>query len=250
MLIDDELLRYSRHILLPEIDVSGQEKLLAAHVAIIGIGGLGSPVALYLASSGIGKLSLIDFDSVDLSNLQRQIIHDTDHLGTTKVSSAQGKLAALNPGTSVQVYAEKLSDLEISALIKEVDAVVDCTDNFATRLTINQACVQHQVPLISGAAIRMEGQLMVYDPSIANAPCYACLYQNTAELELNCATTGVAAPLVGIIGSMQAMETLKILVGFGEPATGSLLIFDAANTQWQRFRVTRRADCPACGDEN
>lgn len=249
-MIDDELLRYSRHILLPEIDVSGQEKLLAAHVAIIGIGGLGSPVALYLASSGIGKLSLIDFDSVDLSNLQRQIIHDTDHLGTTKVSSAQGKLAALNPGTSVQVYAEKLSDLEISALIKEVDAVVDCTDNFATRLTINQACVQHQVPLISGAAIRMEGQLMVYDPSIANAPCYACLYQNTAELELNCATTGVAAPLVGIIGSMQAMETLKILVGFGEPATGSLLIFDAANTQWQRFRVTRRADCPACGDEN
>jgi len=249
-LIDDELLRYSRHILLPEIDVSGQEKLLAAHVAIIGIGGLGSPVALYLASSGIGKLSLIDFDSVDLSNLQRQIIHDTDHLGTTKVSSAQGKLAALNPGTSVQVYAEKLSDLEISALIKEVDAVVDCTDNFATRLTINQACVQHQVPLISGAAIRMEGQLMVYDPSIANAPCYACLYQNTAELDLNCATTGVAAPLVGIIGSMQAMETLKILVGFGEPATGSLLIFDAANTQWQRFRVNRRADCPACGDEN
>ena len=249
-MIDDELLRYSRHILLPEIDVSGQEKLLAAHVAIIGIGGLGSPVALYLASSGIGKLSLIDFDSVDLSNLQRQIIHDTDHLGTTKVSSAQGKLAALNPGTSVQVYAEKLSDLEISTLIKEVDAVVDCTDNFATRLTINQACVQHQVPLISGAAIRMEGQLMVYDPSIANAPCYACLYQNTAELELNCATTGVAAPLVGIIGSMQAMETLKILVGFGEPATGSLLIFDAANTQWQRFRVTRRADCPACGDEN
>jgi adenylyltransferase/sulfurtransferase len=249
-LIDDELLRYSRHILLPEIDVSGQEKLLAAHVAIIGIGGLGSPVALYLASSGIGKLSLIDFDSVDLSNLQRQIIHDTDHLGTTKVSSAQGKLAALNPGTSVQVYAEKLSDLEISALIKEVDAVVDCTDNFATRLTINQACVQHQVPLISGAAIRMEGQLMVYDPSISNAPCYACLYQNTAELDLNCATTGVAAPLVGIIGSMQAMETLKILVGFGEPATGSLLIFDAANTQWQRFRVTRRADCPACGDEN
>ncbi|MEC8820589.1 MAG: molybdopterin-synthase adenylyltransferase MoeB [Pseudomonadota bacterium] len=249
-MIDDELLRYSRHILLPEIDVSGQEKLLAAHVAIIGIGGLGSPVALYLASSGIGKLSLIDFDSVDLSNLQRQIIHDTDHLGTTKVSSAQGKLAALNPGTSVQVYAEKLSDLEISALIKEVDAVVDCTDNFATRLTINQACVQHQVPLISGAAIRMEGQLMVYDPSIANAPCYACLYQNTAELELNCATTGVAAPLVGIIGSMQAMETLKILVGFGEPVTGSLLIFDAANTQWQRFRVTRRADCPACGDEN
>jgi adenylyltransferase/sulfurtransferase len=249
-LIDDELLRYSRHILLPEIDVSGQEKLLAAHVAIIGIGGLGSPVALYLASSGIGKLSLIDFDSVDLSNLQRQIIHDTDHLGTTKVSSAQGKLAALNPGTSVQVYAEKLSDLEISALIKEVDAVVDCTDNFATRLTINQACVQHQVPLISGAAIRMEGQLMVYDPSIADAPCYACLYQNTAELDLNCATTGVAAPLVGIIGSMQAMETLKILVGFGEPATGSLLIFDAANTQWQRFRVTRRADCPACGDEN
>ncbi|MEC7368894.1 MAG: molybdopterin-synthase adenylyltransferase MoeB [Pseudomonadota bacterium] len=249
-MIDDELLRYSRHILLPEIDVSGQEKLLAAHVAIIGIGGLGSPVALYLASSGIGKLSLIDFDSVDLSNLQRQIIHDTDHLGTTKVSSAQGKLAALNPGTSVQVYAEKLSDLEISALIKEVDAVVDCTDNFATRLTINQACVQHQVPLISGAAIRMEGQLMVYDPSIANAPCYACLYQNTAELDLNCATTGVAAPLVGIIGSMQAMETLKILVGFGEPVTGSLLIFDAANTQWQRFRVTRRADCPACGDEN
>ena len=249
-MIDDELLRYSRHILLPEIDVSGQEKLLAAHVAIIGIGGLGSPVALYLASSGIGKLSLIDFDSVDLSNLQRQIIHDTDHLGTTKVSSAQSKLAALNPGTSVQVYAEKLSDLEISALIKEVDAVVDCTDNFATRLTINQACVQHQVPLISGAAIRMEGQLMVYDPSIANAPCYACLYQNTAELDLNCATTGVAAPLVGIIGSMQAMETLKILVGFGEPVTGSLLIFDAANTQWQRFRVTRRADCPACGDEN
>ena len=249
-MIDDELLRYSRHILLPEIDVSGQEKLLAAHVAIIGIGGLGSPVALYLASSGIGKLSLIDFDSVDLSNLQRQIIHDTDHLGTTKGSSAQGKLAALNPGTSVQVYAEKLSDLEISALIKEVDAVVDCTDNFATRLTINQACVQHQVPLISGAAIRMEGQLMVYDPSIANAPCYACLYQNTAELDLNCATTGVAAPLVGIIGSMQAMETLKILVGFGEPVTGSLLIFDAANTQWQRFRVTRRADCPACGDEN
>ena len=249
-MIDDELLRYSRHILLPEIDVPGQEKLLAAHVAIIGIGGLGSPVALYLASSGIGKLSLIDFDSVDLSNLQRQIIHDTDHLGTTKVSSAQGKLAALNPGTSVQVYDEKLSDSEISALIKEVDAVVDCTDNFATRLTINQACVQHQVPLISGAAIRMEGQLMVYDPSIANAPCYACLYQNTAELELNCATTGVAAPLVGIIGSMQAMETLKILVGFGEPATGSLLIFDAANTQWQRFRVARRADCPTCGDEN
>jgi adenylyltransferase/sulfurtransferase len=246
-LIDDELLRYSRHILLPEIDLSGQEKLLAAHVAIIGIGGLGSPVALYLASSGVGKLSLIDFDSVDLSNLQRQIIHDTDHLGTAKVTSAQERLAALNPGTSVQVYADKLSDSEISELIKEVDAVVDCTDNFATRLTINQACVQHQVPLVSGAAIRMEGQLMVYDPSIIDAPCYACLYQNTAELELNCATTGVAAPLVGIIGSMQAMETLKILIGFGEPAAGSLLIFDAANTQWQRFRVTRRADCPACG---
>ncbi|MBT3426870.1 MAG: molybdopterin-synthase adenylyltransferase MoeB [Gammaproteobacteria bacterium] len=247
---DSELLRYSRHILLPEIDLSGQEKLLAAHVAIIGMGGLGSPVALYLASSGIGRLSLVDFDSVDLSNLQRQIIHDTSQLGNTKVSSAATRLADLNPGTQVDTYPEKLSDAEIDTLIRGVDAVVDCTDNFAIRLKINQACVTHQVALISGAAIRLEGQIMVYDPNIDNAPCYACLYQNTEELDLNCATTGVAAPLVGIIGSMQAMETLKVLLSFGEPVTGTLLIFDAASSQWQRFRVTRRTDCPACGGAN
>ena len=244
---DTDLLRYSRHILLPEIDLSGQEKLLASHVAIIGIGGLGSPVSLYLASSGIGKLTLVDYDSVDLSNLQRQIIHDTSQIGKTKVSSAATKLAALNPETQINTFPEKLSDTEIDTLISGVDAVVDCTDNFAIRVKINQACVNHQVALISVAAIRLEGQIMVYDPRIANAPCYACLYQNTEELDLNCATTGVAAPLVGIIGSMQAMETLKVLLGFGEPASGSLLIFDAASSQWQRFRVSKRADCPACG---
>ncbi len=244
---DTDLLRYSRHILLPEIDLSGQEKLLASHVAIIGIGGLGSPVSLYLASSGIGKLTLVDYDSVDLSNLQRQIIHDTSQIGKTKVSSAATKLAALNPETQINTFPEKLSDTEIDTLISGVDAVVDCTDNFAIRVKINQACVNHQVALISGAAIRLEGQIMVYDPRIANAPCYACLYQNTEELDLNCATTGVAAPLVGIIGSMQAMETLKVLLGFGEPASGSLLIFDAASSQWQRFRVSKQADCPACG---
>jgi len=244
---DNQLLRYSRQILLPQIGIEGQQRLLAARALIIGVGGLGSPVAMYLAASGVGHLVLVDHDKVELSNLQRQIAHTTDHIGVAKVASAQQTLAALNP--EVQVTAI-VGQLDPDALVQQVqlaDAVVDCTDNFATRFALNRVCVANKTPLISGAAIRLEGQVTVFRPERADSPCYRCLYQDMDELAESCSQTGVLAPLVGIIGSIQATETIKVLLDIGETLTGRLLILDALTMEWRSIKLRKDPDCPVCG---
>lgn len=241
---DEQLLRYSRQIMLPQLDVAGQERLLAASVLIVGLGGLGSPIALYLAAAGVGHLVLADHDRVDLSNLQRQIAHDEQSIGTLKVDSAAARLKALNGDIEVRTIAEKLEGSELDAAISQVDLVIDGTDNFAVRYAINDACFAHGVPLISGAAIRMEGQIAVFDPRHDDSPCYRCLYPSASEGEMNCAENGVAAPLVGIIGSVQAMEALKLIAGVGTPLRGYVLYLDASAMEWHKLRLKRRADCP------
>ena len=244
---DEELLRYSRHILLPQIDLDGQERLLASHVAIIGVGGLGSPVALYLAAAGIGHLTLVDHDDVDLGNLQRQIVHGEGSLNEKKTASAKARLSTINSTTLIDTIPKKLSEAEIFELTKRASVVVDCTDNFETRHLVNRACVLSRTPLVSAAAIRFEGQLMVWDPAVEGSPCYACLYPVDQPMEINCATTGVAAPLVGVMGSLQAMETLKIILGIAIEHTGRLTTYDGLYNDWQTFRFKKRPDCPACG---
>ena len=243
---DDELLRYSRQILLPEFDIEGQERLRQAHVLIIGMGGLGSPVAMYLAAAGVGRLSLVDDDRVDLSNLQRQIIHRNADIGRFKVESARDTLHALNPLTAVTTLPMRLNDTELRERVSEADVVVDASDNLATRLAINAACVQAGVPLVSGAAIRLEGQVLVWQPG-GEGGCYRCLYRDSEMEAETCAQTGVLAPVVGIIGSIQALEAIKILSGLGEPLTGRLLLLDAARMEWRSVRVRRWPDCPVCG---
>ena len=243
---DDQLLRYSRHIMLPDFDYEGQQKLLNAKVLVVGLGGLGSPVAMYLAAVGVGELWLADFDTVELSNLQRQIAHGMADIGSTKVSSAAATIAELNPDTIVTTITEKLAENLLSTVVADVDLVVDCSDNFATRFALNRACVECKKPLVSGAAIRSEGQLIVFDSRVEDSPCYRCLYDDAANEDLSCSEAGVLAPLVGMIGSMQALEAVKVLSGFGQPLLGKLMIVDAKTMELRRLSVAKNADCPVC----
>jgi molybdopterin/thiamine biosynthesis adenylyltransferase len=244
---DQQLLRYSRHILLDEIGIEGQEKILAAHVLVIGAGGLGSPAALYLASAGVGTLTLVDNDTVDLTNLQRQILHTTDRVGQAKAKSGEQTLHAINPQTRVNALQERVQGERLLELVAMADVVLDCSDNFATRHAVNRACVAHKVPLVSGAAIRFDGQISVFDPR-GDTPCYACLFPPDQEFEeVQCSTMGVFAPLVGIIGAMQAAEALKLIAGVGTPLTGRLLMLDGRSMEWTDIKIARNARCMVCG---
>jgi molybdopterin/thiamine biosynthesis adenylyltransferase len=244
---DEELLRYSRHILLPQIGIEGQEKLLAAHVLIIGAGGLGSPVALYLAAAGVGRITICDGDDVDLTNLQRQIMHRTEALGRRKVESAQTTLAAINPAVDVVAVAERLEGERLSGLVATADLVVDASDNFATRHAVNRACVRHRKPLVSGASVRFDGQVAVFDPRNPASPCYHCLFPEDGNNEdMPCAIMGVFAPVVGITGSLQASEALKVLTGAGEPLVGRLLLLDALAMQIRTVALKRDPACAVC----
>jgi molybdopterin-synthase adenylyltransferase len=245
---DNQLLRYSRHILLDDIGIEGQERMLAAHALIIGAGGLGSPAAFYLASAGIGKLTLVDNDTVDLTNLQRQILHTTDRVGQAKAASGALTLAGINPEVEVVALQERVEGERLHALVAQATVVLDCSDNFATRHAVNAACVQHKVPLVSGAAIRMDGQISVFDARREDTPCYACLFPADQEFEeVLCSTMGVFAPLVGIIGTMQAAEALKLVAGIGKSLAGRLLLLDVRNMEWTDIRVARSVDCVVCG---
>ena len=244
---DDQLLRYSRHILLDELGIEGQQRLLQSHALIVGVGGLGSPAALYLGSAGVGRITLVDHDQVDATNLQRQIAHNLARIGQPKADSARQAIAALNPDVEVTSVSQKADDATLDALVRSADVVLDCTDNFATRHAINRACVAHQKPLVSGAAIRFDGQVSVFDTRRADSPCYACVFPETATFEEErCATMGVFAPLVGIIGAMQAAEALKLLCGIGEPLTGRLLMLDGRAMAWNDIRMGRDTACPVC----
>jgi molybdopterin/thiamine biosynthesis adenylyltransferase len=246
---DDQLLRYSRHILLPEIGVEGQERLRAAHALVIGAGGLGCPAALYLASSGIGRLTLADPDRVDLTNLQRQILYRSDAVGTGKADAARKTLASVNPAVTVVPLAERLEGEALERRVAEVDVVLDCSDNFATRHAVNRACVRHAKPLVSGAAIRFDGQIAVFDLRQHEAPCYACLFPEGGETEeLRCAVMGVLAPLTGAVGALQAVEAIKLVVGAGESLSGRLLMFDALRGEWRSVRVRKDSACAVCAD--
>ncbi|WP_409524854.1 molybdopterin-synthase adenylyltransferase MoeB [Nitrincola sp. MINF-07-Sa-05] len=247
MLSDDQLLRYSRHIMLPEVEVAGQEIWLNSRVLILGLGGLGSPVAAYLAAAGIGELVLVDDDEVDLSNLQRQILHGQDRIGMAKVESARCSLLALNPDIRITTLQQRLDGESLAQWVAQVDMVMDCTDNFTTRFALNRACFAAGVPLVSGAAIRFDGQISVYDPRTADSPCYQCLYGGGDDENLTCSESGVLAPLVGIIGAMQAMEGLKLLAGIGRPLTGRLLILDGRRMEWRELRLHKDPACPVCG---
>jgi molybdopterin/thiamine biosynthesis adenylyltransferase len=245
---DDQLLRYSRHILLDEVGIEGQQRLIDAHVLVVGAGGLGSPVALYLAASGVGHITLADHDVVDLTNLQRQIAHSTERVGQSKVTSAAQAMHALNPEVRVTALPHKLDDAQLDALVPTVQVVVDCCDNFATRQAVNAACVKHKVPLVSGAAVRLDGQLAVYDARDAQSPCYACIFPpNEAPEEVRCATLGVLAPLVGIIGTMQAMETVKLITGMGSRLVSKLQMLDGRGLEWNEMHLQRNPQCPVCG---
>jgi molybdopterin-synthase adenylyltransferase len=244
---DDQLLRYSRHILLPEIGIEGQEKLLAAHALVIGAGGLGSPVALYLASAGVGHLTICDDDKVDLTNLQRQIIHRTDAIGKQKVESARGTLAAINPEVRVEPLVERVAGERLEQLVADADVVIDGCDNFTTRHAVNRACVRLGKPLVSGAAVRFDGQVSVFDMRSDSSPCYYCLFPEHGENEdVRCAIMGVFAPLVGVIGSIQAVEALKILAGTGDALVGRLLLVDALTMQTRTVNFRKDPACAVC----
>ncbi len=244
---DQQLLRYSRQILLPGFDEKKQQKLLDSHVIIMGLGGLGSPVAMYLSAAGIGKLTLVDFDTVELSNLQRQIIHTTDSLGKTKVESAATAIHNLNPHIKSKCVNHRLEQPELEHLLNQADLMVDATDNFASRFMINRACYNTSTPLVSGAAIRMEGQVSVFDFKKKDSPCYRCLYDEEGEESTSCSENGIMAPMVGIIGSIQAMEAIKILSEYGEALTGKLLVTDAMYQDWRSIRLKKNPTCPVCG---
>ena len=245
---DSQLLRYSRHILLDEVGVEGQTALLSSHALIVGAGGLGSPVALYLGSAGVGRITVIDHDRVDTTNLQRQIAHTLARVGQFKAESVQQAVAAINPDVRVIPVTVRADDAVLDALLPEVDVVLDCCDNFATRQAINRACVEHRKPLVSGAAIRFDGQVAVYDPREAASPCYACVFPpSEAVEEAQCATMGVFAPLVGMVGTVQAAEALKLLCGVGRPLTGRLMMIDGRGMDWSEVRVPRNPACPVCG---
>jgi molybdopterin-synthase adenylyltransferase len=245
---DEQLLRYSRHILLPEIGIEGQEKLLAARVLVIGAGGLGSPVALYLASAGIGHLILCDDEVVDLTNLQRQIVHRNASIGRKKVDSARDTLSAINPQASVETVAERVDEKRLEALAARADVIVDGSDNFATRHAANRVCVRLRKPLVSGAAVRFDGQVAVFDLRVADSACYACLFPEQGETEeMRCAVMGVFAPLTGIVGSIQAAETLKVLTGAGDTLNGRLLLLDALAMELRTIKLARDPACAVCG---
>ena len=245
---DQQLLRYSRHILLPEIGIDGQQKLAAAHALVVGAGGLGSPVSLYLAASGVGQLTLCDHDKVDLTNLQRQIAHDTSSIGLPKVESARRRLALINPEIRVEPIEERVAGKRLEQLVHDADVVIDATDNFTTRHAINRACVKHRKPLVSGAGIRFDGQIAVFDLRRADSPCYHCLFpEHGDQEEMRCAVMGVFAPLVGIIGAAQAAEALKLIMGIGESLSGRLLLLDALAMQWRSIRLSKDASCAVCG---
>ena len=244
---DDQLLRYSRHILLDEWGVEGQERVSQSHALIVGAGGLGSPTALYLASAGVGHITLIDHDVVDVSNLQRQIAHTQDRVGQLKVESLKKAMTQINPEVQVECIAQRADSVLLNQHVAMADVVLDCTDNFETRHAINLACVQHIKPLVSGSALRMDGQVAVYDIRQNHAPCYACVFPPTQQFEeTRCATMGVLAPLVGIIGSLQATEALKILSGMGASTVGQLILFNAKFMESQTLQTHRHAHCPVC----
>ena len=244
---DAQLLHYSRHILLNEVGIEGQQRLLSAHALIVGAGGLGSPVALYLGSAGVGCITVVDHDTVDATNLQRQIAHTLADVGQPKAQSIERSIAAINPDVDIRVVTDRAGDASLTELVAQADVVLDCTDNFATRHAINRACLKHGKPLVSGAAIQFDGQVTVYDPRDAQSPCYACIFPETTQFEeAQCATMGVFAPLVGIIGSVQAAEALKLLMNIGKALTGRLQMLDARSMTWSEIKVPRNADCPVC----
>jgi len=243
---DEQLLRYSRQILLPQIDIEGQQKLLKSHVLIIGLGGLGAPVSLYLAAAGVGKLTLVDDDKVELSNLQRQIIHTEKNINKLKVESAAESLQAINSEIQLEINTKRLTKEDLKKVIKTVGVVVDCSDNFATRFLLNDVTQQTKTPLVSGAAIRMEGQVTVYDARQAGSACYRCVYQDNGELQETCSESGVLSPLLGVIGSVQAVETIKLLTNIGESLVNRLLILDALSMSWQEIKLKQNPTCPIC----
>lgn len=243
---DEQLLRYSRHILLPQIDIRGQQKLLDAHVMIVGLGGLGSPVSMYLAAAGVGRLSLVDDDRVELSNLQRQIVHSEADIDQPKVASAAARLKALNSDIRLDLFQTRMDKAALLAATQEVDLLVDCSDNFATRFLLNEVSRQQQLPLVSGAAIRFEGQVTVFDPRETAMPCYRCLYEDKGELEQSCSESGILAPILSIIGGVQAVESLKLLTGTGDSLAGRLLILDALGMHWREIKMKQDPACPVC----
>lgn len=245
---DDQLLRYSRHILLDEVGIEGQERILAAHALVIGAGGLGSPVALYLGSAGVGRITLVDHDVVDLTNLQRQIAHTQDRVGQTKVASAAQAVHAINPGVQVTPIAQRADAALLDRLMQDATVVLDCSDNYTTRQAVNAACVHHGKPLVAGAVIRFDAQITVVDPRDAQAPCYACIFDPKAHFdEVACSTMGVFAPLVGVVGALQAAEALKLVVGVGPSLAGRLLMLDVRSMEWSSLRTARNPACPVCG---
>ena len=246
MLSDEELLRYSRQILMPEFDIAGQEKLKTARVLVVGAGGLGCPVALYLGAAGVGHLTLVDDDTIELANLQRQIAFEQQWLGESKAERLAGRVRELNPEVSVTPVNQRVAGEDLQRLVQDASLVLDCTDNFATRFALNRACVAARVPLVSGAAIRGEGQLSVYDARQPESPCYHCLYEEEGSEDLTCSEAGVIAPLVGMIGSAQAMEAIKVISGVGEPLVGRLLILDAWQMRWREMKLAKDPGCPVC----
>ena len=243
---DDALLRYSRQIMLPQIGIEGQERLRASRALIVGLGGLGSPVAMYLAAAGVGSLELCDDDRVDLSNLQRQVAHTTARIGESKVNSAAQALRALTPDVRIETHEQRLEGEALDRVVQRVDLVLDCSDNFDTRFALNRSCHAHGTPLVSGAAIRWDGQVTVFDQR-PGSPCYRCLYDEQGEDDLRCSENGVAAPLVGVIGSLQALEAMKLLCGVGDSLGGRLLVLDALAMHWRQLRLRPDPDCPVCG---
>ncbi|MFN7040578.1 MAG: HesA/MoeB/ThiF family protein [Acidovorax temperans] len=247
---DEQLLRYSRHILLDEVGIEGQERVLASHALVIGAGGLGSPVALYLGSAGVGRITLVDHDVVDLTNLQRQVAHTTDRVGQPKVESAAQAVRDINPGVEVTCLQQRADSALLDEWVPQATVVLDCSDNYATRHAVNAACIRHGKPLVAGAVIRFDGQVMVFDPRDAASPCYACMFTPEAEFEeVQCSTMGVFAPLVGVIGAMQAAEALKLISGAAPAITGRLLMLDGRTMEWNTMKVPRDPACVVCGKQ-
>ncbi|WP_374671669.1 ThiF family adenylyltransferase [Acidovorax temperans] len=247
---DEQLLRYSRHILLDEVGIEGQERVLASHALVIGAGGLGSPVALYMGSAGVGRITLVDHDVVDLTNLQRQVAHTTDRVGQPKVESAAQAVRAINPGVEVTCLQQRADTALLDEWVPQATVVLDCSDNYATRHAVNAACIRHGKPLVAGAVIRFDGQVMVFDPRDAASPCYACMFTPEAEFEeVQCSTMGVFAPLVGVIGAMQAAEALKLISGAAPAMTGRLLMLDGRTMEWNTMKVPRDPACVVCGKQ-
>lgn len=247
---DEQLLRYSRQIMLPEIDAEGQLKLNEATVLLIGLGGLGSAASIYLTAAGVGHLILVDFDKVDLSNLQRQILYETGDIGQPKVTAAREHLARLNPDVKLTLVDHSLESDVLLEQVRAADVVVDASDNFQTRFAVNEACVKSKTPLVSGAAIRFEAQFSVFNPNDPESPCYRCLYGEEAMTDETCTANGVISPLLGVIGSIQAIETMKIIMGIGKTLTGELLLLDALNMEWHKARLIKDPHCPVCGTSN